>query len=158
VSTLKDYRFQVDVDRLTGKTVRLVASGKPELEVATPPEFRGGVPNVWSPEDLLVAASASCYALTLSAIAERRDVPVRELAVTGAGHVTRRADGRFGFVVVELRVELTTDPEFVEQAEQLGHTAEQACLVDRALAVPIEVELAVRTVPSSRTTIEAGPR
>jgi hypothetical protein len=59
-------------------------------------------------------------------------------------------------------VELTTDPEFVEQAEQLGHTAEQACLVDRALAVPIEVELAVRTafVPNDnrgRSTMSARP-
>jgi organic hydroperoxide reductase OsmC/OhrA len=148
MSVLKDFRFQVDVDHPTGKTVRLTAPGKPELEIATPPEFRGGVPNVWSPEDLLVAAVASCYALTLAAVFERRAVPLHELAVAGAGHMTKRADGGFGFVVVELGVTLTTDEGRENEAQKAARAAESACLVANALAVPVEVELELRTKPA----------
>jgi organic hydroperoxide reductase OsmC/OhrA len=145
MSVLKDFRFQVDVDHPTGKTVRLTAPGKPELEIATPPEFRGGVPNVWSPEDLLVAAVASCYALTLAAVFERRAVPLHELAVAGAGHMTKRADGGFGFVVVELGVTLTTDEGRENEAQKAA----------RAPSLPVWVQ--TRWPSQSRSSGSSGP-
>lgn len=154
MSTLKDFVFHVTVEG-DERTVELSAIGRPTLRIATPPEFRGGIPGRWSPEDLLVGSAATCYALTLAAMAERRAVPVRELEITGAGHVTRRADGRFGFVVIELGVKLTTEEGFEEEAEKLARVAEQRCLVGNALAVPLEVELevrATRTAPLALTT------
>jgi len=149
MSALKDFRFQVEVGRNDGRTLDVVAPGKPVLTVATPPEFRRGVPNVWSPEEMLIAASASCYALTLGAIAEWLGVPIRDLGVTGAGHVTRRADGRFGFVLIELAVSLTTDHGFEHEARKAARLAEARCLVDRALTVPVEVELTIETADSA---------
>jgi organic hydroperoxide reductase OsmC/OhrA len=156
MSTLKDFRFQVAVEGEADRIVSLKASGKPELFVATPPEFRGGVPNVWSPEDLLVAASATCYALTFKAIAERRGIPLRDLSVSGVGHVTRRADGRFGFVAIELAVTITTDEGFEDEAEKAARATEAACIVDRALTVPVEVELSVRTTIPPLQAIGVG--
>ncbi len=35
------------------------------IEVATPPEFPKGIPGIWSPEHLLVAAVNSCYMTTV---------------------------------------------------------------------------------------------
>jgi organic hydroperoxide reductase OsmC/OhrA len=148
MSMLKDFRFQVHVGGEAERTVTLTASGKPTLTVATPPEFRGGVPDVWSPEDLLVASTATCYALTLVAVAERRAVPLRDLEITGAGHVAKRADGRFGFVVIELGVRLTTDEGFEDEARKASGAAESACIISNALAVPVEVELRLRTIPA----------
>jgi len=40
------------------------------IEVATPPEFAKGMPGIWSPEHLLVAAVNSCLMTTFLAIAE----------------------------------------------------------------------------------------
>ncbi|HRG17845.1 MAG TPA: hypothetical protein PLP39_02030 [Flavobacterium lutivivi] len=34
------------------------------IEVATPPEFEKGMPNVWSPEHLFTAAVISCFMTT----------------------------------------------------------------------------------------------
>ena len=59
-------------ERLLGKHVLASAPGKPSIEIATPREFNGIDPDRWSPEDFLVAAVASCYAVTLIAIANRR--------------------------------------------------------------------------------------
>lgn len=144
MSILKDFRFTVDVKRDAGRLVEARTDEGLALAVATPAEFRGGVHGTWSPEHLLVAATASCYGLTLAAVAERRQVPVYETAVSGVGHVTRRADGRFGFVVVELAVEITTEPGFEEDARRAARAAESGCLIAQALSIPVEVELHVR--------------
>jgi peroxiredoxin-like protein len=156
MSILKDFRFQVDVDGAARRVVTLTAEGKPTLTVATPPEFRGGVSGVWSPEDMLVAATATCYALTLAAVAERRALPLRSLAITAAGHVAKRADGRFGFVVIELGVKVTTDEGFESEAENASQRAETACIISNALAVPVEVELEVRTTAVAAPALTAG--
>jgi len=144
----KDFRYKVAVawegDRLTSVT----SQGKPELTVATPPEFKNGVPGVWSPEDLLVASAASCYAVTLVAAAERRDLPLHELHVSATGHLTIRDDGRFGFVAIELTVAIGTDEASVEVMERTAHYAERACLVSMALDVPVHLDVAVR--PATR--------
>jgi organic hydroperoxide reductase OsmC/OhrA len=55
---------------LGGRLARVSIPGKQELQVATPPEFAGGVAGVWSPEDLFVAATATCYLVTLAGLAE----------------------------------------------------------------------------------------
>ena len=55
MKTMKSFRFPCVVTWLDGRLVRAGISGKPSLEVATPPEFKGTHPDVWSPEDLLAA-------------------------------------------------------------------------------------------------------
>ena len=146
MTTLKDFRFQVKAAPLPWRRVRLTSTAKPPLEAATPPEFRDGTPGMWTPEDLLVAAVASCYVQTLRAIAARRELLLRELEVEGVGHVTHRADGRLGFVVIELLVGLTVDEEDEHEGERAAHDAHHACLVARALDVPVELELNLRTI------------
>ena len=146
MSTLKDFRFRVNAAPANGARVRLTAEDKAPLEAAVPAEFRGGIPGMWSPEDLLVASVASCYVITVRGVAAHRGLTIHGLNVEGVGHVTRRAEGRVGFVVIELRVELTVDRDCVEQAERVARAAKQRCLVGHALEIPIELELDVRTV------------
>lgn len=146
MGTVKAYRFPVSLHWVGGRLTRVSVAGKHDIQVATPPEFRDGIAGVWSPEDLLVASVASCFAVTLAAVAERRDVPLRRLDVKGAGTVTGRDDGRFGFSVVELEVEIETDAGHEHEAELAAEEAEKRCLVAAALDVPVHVELDVRPV------------
>jgi organic hydroperoxide reductase OsmC/OhrA len=156
IEMLKDYRFTVRTHNATRRLVTAESGEKPRLVVATPPEFRGGVADVWSPEDLLVAATATCYALTLSAIAERRSLLIHDLSVLGAGHVSRRADGIFGFIVIELAVDLTVDEGSESLAEKLARTAERGCIVNDAIEVPVEVELTVHTKAGVAPAVATG--
>jgi organic hydroperoxide reductase OsmC/OhrA len=146
MSITKDFRYKVDVawdgDRITTVT----STDKPDLAVATPPEFKNGVEGVWSPEDLLVAAVASCFAVTMVAVAERRDLPLYELDVTGTGHLTKRDDGRFGFVAIELTAHMQTAELSVEALSHAAKYAERACLISMALDVPVHVDTVVQPV------------
>ena len=153
MSILKDFRFTVDVKGNAERVVETTTEEGLALSVATPPEFRGGIHGMWSPEHLLVSAVSSCYALTLagrwrccsdSSRADRRQIPLYDVAIRGVGHITRRADARFGFVVVELAVEITTAEGFEDNARRAARAAKSGCIVAQALTIPVEVELEVR--------------
>ena len=68
----QEHFYQVD---LKWKNGRVGEVSSPDLsttiECATPPEFEGGVPNVWSPEHFYAAAINSCFMTTFLAIAEK---------------------------------------------------------------------------------------
>lgn len=153
MSITKDFRYKVDVAWEGDRITNVRSPDKPELTVATPPEFKNGVPGVWSPEDLLVAAVASCYTVTLVAVAEQRDLPLRELHVSGTGHLTGRDDGRFGFVAIELTVTILTDEPALDAIERTARYAERACMVTMALDVPVHVEVIVRPVTIIREIV-----
>jgi organic hydroperoxide reductase OsmC/OhrA len=138
------YEFPVDVHWLDGRLTRVSAAGKPDLEVATPPEFKHGIPGVWSPEDLLVGSVATCFAVTLLAVVERRAVPIRFLDVSGTGTVAQRDDGRFGFTEVALDVVVSTEPGCEDELAKAVDTAEHGCLVAASVDFPVRVALTVR--------------
>ncbi|HEY7148217.1 MAG TPA: OsmC family protein [Gaiellaceae bacterium] len=144
MSITKDFRYHVGVAWEGGRITNVNSPDKPDLTVATPPEFKNGVPGVWSPEDLLVASVASCYTVTLAAVAERRDLPLFQLEVSGTGHVTKRDDGRFGFVAIELTALIWTAEASVDAMERTAHYAERACMVAMALDVPVHLDIVVR--------------
>jgi organic hydroperoxide reductase OsmC/OhrA len=149
MTTLKTHRFPVDVHWQGDKLTVASVSGKHDLKVATPPEFLGGVPGVWSPEDLFVAAVATCYAVTLAGIAARRSVPLSALDVRSAGFVTQRRDGHYGFVAVELDVSLETVAGWENEARGAALDAEEACLVGASLDTPVHVSVDVRAAAAA---------
>ena len=143
----KAYDFPLSVRWISGRRTVASVHGKHDLEVATPPEFKGGVEGVWSPEDLLVASVGSCFAVTLIAVAERRGVPLRGLEIGASGHVTQRNDGRFGFTEAVLHVTIDTEQGFEAEAVEAADAAERGCLVSSSLDFPVRLELDVRPAP-----------
>ena len=142
----REFRFPVDVIWHAGRRTTARVAGKSPLRIATPPEFRGSDPDLWSPEDAFVAAAGSCLAVTIAALAERERLPLHKLAVKAEGVVGRRADGRFGFVRIEQTVELETDAEHEDAARALVTRAEDGCLVSVSLDLPVETNVEVRAL------------
>jgi len=145
MTTVKSHRFPVEIEWSHDRTVVARVPGKPDLEIATPPEFRGDFPDRWSPEDFLVAAVASCYAVTLIAIAGRADVPLRSLAIAAEGKVGREDKGPLGFTAIELAVTAGTDPGREDALREVTERAEQGCLVSAALAIPVQLSMTIET-------------
>lgn len=145
MSIVKTFRFPVQAHWFVGRLTRLGAPGKPPFRVATPPEFKEGIAGIWSPEELLVGALATCYELTLAAIAERRGIPLNTLEVGASGHVERLSGG-YEFTLIELDVELTTAPGRELEAEEVARLAKRHCIVGRALEVPVRVRVETRAL------------
>ena len=141
--THHDIRFPVSIAWAGGRMVRASVDGKPTLELATPPEFKGTDPDVWSPEDFLVGAAASCFAVTFLALAEHRRIPVEDLAVEGVGRMGIR-DGALGFVGIDLTASVLTAAGQEAAAADAAVDAERRCFVSAALAVPVALDAQVR--------------
>ena len=146
MSVMKELQFPLSVRWRGGRLARAEARGKEPLQLATPPEFRGGLEGYWSPEDLLVASVASCFELTLAAVAEQCEAPLLDATVTATGHMSRRDDGSFGFTVIELDALLETVPGGEDAVRAAAAAAEKRCLIKRALEIPVHVAVEVRMV------------
>jgi organic hydroperoxide reductase OsmC/OhrA len=143
MSVMKEMQFPVSVRWRGGKVALADAHGDELLQVATPPEFNGGTGGHWSPEDMLVAATASSFALTAAAVAQKRGVPLLDATVSATGHIAHRADGRLGFTVIELEAALETSPGNEDAVRSAARAAEKHCLISQALDVPVHLGIHV---------------
>jgi organic hydroperoxide reductase OsmC/OhrA len=141
MSVVKTHRFPASVHWREGRLTQAKAPGKPTLEVSTPPEFKGGVEGLWSPEELLVASVASCLAVTLAAVAEASHIGLTSIEVDGLGHVERSPEGRFEFTAIQLTLEVGAEGDHPHTLQRLVEDAERRCIVSSALDVPMEVRL-----------------
>ena len=140
----KEFRFPVQIEWEGGRRTTARVDGKPSLEIATPPEFHGSDPELWSPEDAFVAAAGSCLAVTIAALAERDQLALHGLSVKAQGIVGRRPDGRFGFVRIEQTVFLGVDARDATAAAELVARAEEGCLVTVSLDLPVATRIEIR--------------
>jgi organic hydroperoxide reductase OsmC/OhrA len=141
----KEFHFPLSVEHVGGRRVEARVAGKPPIEITPPPEFRGTDPTTWSPEDFLVAAAASCLAVTFTGLAAREGLVYSGLNVEADGIAGMRWDERFGFTRLRLRLEVETDQGV--DAQRLAEQAEQKCLVSASLDLPVETEIVVRPLP-----------
>jgi organic hydroperoxide reductase OsmC/OhrA len=144
-------QFPVSVRWRGGRLAWADVRGKGVLEVATPPGFPGGLAGYWSPEEMLVASVASCFALTLASVAERRKAPLVDATITAMGCMARGDDGRFGFTVIAVHAELESTPGGEDAVHAAAREAEDRCVVNRALAVSVQIAVDVAVVPAVRS-------
>jgi len=135
----KSYQYVTSV-RWTGeKRGALTAAGKPSIEVATPPEFKGHE-GIWSPEDLYVASVNVCVMSTFLAFAGRASLDFAEYESEAEG-LLELVDGRFVFtkIVVRPRIALRS-PGDRAAAEEILHKAEKHCLVSNSIRTEVTLE------------------
>ncbi len=155
---MKEFHFPLTVEWTGGRRVVARVEGKPGIDVAPPPEFRGVDPATWSPEDFFVGAAASCLAVTFTGLAERAGLAYASLRVAADGVAGKREDGRFGFTRLVLRLELETEPEDEELARELARKAEAGCLVSASLDLPVETVIEVHPVGTLELEVRSAQR
>ena len=107
------------------------------LEVATPPEFAGGIPGIWSPEHLLVAAVNSCLMTTFLAIAENFKLPFESFKSHANGKL-EKVEGKFMISEIELSPVLIINNEAdKEKAERVLQKSEAVCLISNSVKASI---------------------
>jgi len=103
------------------------------IEVATPPEFAKGIPGIWSPEHLLVAAVNSCLMTTFLAIAENSKLAFVNFESKANGKL-EKIDGKYMISEITLSPVVTiADATDKERAEKVLQKSEAACLISNSV-------------------------
>lgn len=111
-----------------------------------------GVPVTWaarteapsgqtSPEEMLAAAHAACYAMGMSATLDRQGSPPERLDVTATCAFDKREDGGYAITTMTLQV-LGVVPG-IDQAtfERAAAAADETCPVSNALRGNVRIDL-----------------
>lgn len=119
------------------------------VDFSAPVEFQGEE-DKWTPEHFFLAALASCFVTTFSAVAELSKFPIAQLTVTASGTLEKR-EGGMRMTEVELRPLLKIEDESQRpMAMRLLEKAEMGCFITRSVTskvtVKAEVELLERAL------------
>jgi organic hydroperoxide reductase OsmC/OhrA len=129
-------------------SVALAATGLPRLTSAAPAEF-DGPGDRWSPESLLAAAVASCFALTFRAVARASQLQWSHLDCDVQATLDRK-EGVLQFTRVVTRVVLTV-PESMGNmlCQRVLTKAEHDCLVANSLRCERELQMEIINAASA---------
>ncbi|MEI6311935.1 MAG: OsmC family protein [Bacteroidota bacterium] len=113
------------------------------FEVATPPQFPGGMPGIWSPEHLLTAAVASCYMTTFLSIAEKSRLNYSSFSCKGNGKL-EMSDGVLLMTEIVLYAELQiADAADKDKAEKILEKAEIHCLISNSIKSKVSLNTSI---------------
>ncbi|MEX0997370.1 MAG: OsmC family protein [Flavobacteriaceae bacterium] len=104
-----------------------------KIEVATPPDFPKGMPGIWSPEHLFVAAVNSCVMTTFLAIAENSKVEFISFECNAIGKV-EQVEGKYMVTQIILKPTLVVPSTANEERmHRILEKSEKACLISNSI-------------------------
>jgi organic hydroperoxide reductase OsmC/OhrA len=136
---------------------RVSVTGKADLAGSADPAFRGD-PRLYNPEELLLAAVASCHMLFYLSLCARSGITVVAYADAAAGTMALRPDGGGAFAEIVLRprvvVSVTSDRE---AAFALHERAGELCFIANSCRFPIRHQAEVRAEEAAHPGAGARP-
>jgi organic hydroperoxide reductase OsmC/OhrA len=116
----------------------IYSSGKPILDVSSPPEFKGD-PDIWTPEDLFVASVNVCLMTTFLAYCQSRGLEIQSYGSEAEGTL-EHADGKFRITSIALHPHIQVGSEAdIEKAREVLATAKSNCLVSNSIFTQVTV-------------------
>jgi peroxiredoxin-like protein len=136
-----NHEYRVDISWKEGRIGTMSSPElKDEIEVATPPQFPGGVEGIWSPEHLFISSVSSCFMTTFVAIAENSNLEFESIDIKATGKMDKK-DGKYMMTEITLYPDLLiTDDAKSEKAKRIMEKAEAACLISRSVKTEIKLE------------------
>jgi peroxiredoxin-like protein len=135
----KVYTYRTTVTWNERKIGVIASPGKPDVQVATPPEFKGHE-GIWSPEDLFVASVNVCVMSTFLAFAERAGLAFTGYQSDAEGRV-ELVEGKLQVTAVILKPRVTVMAgEDVSKAKDLLSKAEANCLISNSVKTSVRLE------------------
>jgi peroxiredoxin-like protein len=136
------HHYQIRAHVKSEGHVQLSGEKLATLTSAPPAQF-GGPGTEWSPEDLIVAAVADCFALSFRAIAGASKFAFEDLTVDVVGTLDR-VEREMLFTSFEINAHLKVPAGTDEsRATRLLEKAEQACLITNSLKSTVHLHAQV---------------
>jgi peroxiredoxin-like protein len=141
---MAEHRFYLKADWPGGRNSEgFIDAGNLKTKISIPKEMDG--PGVGTnPDEMLLGAAATCYVITLAAMIERANLPLKEMSHESVG-IVDVTDGVFTYkkIIHKPTVALkegATDKDY-GLLTKLVHKAEKNCMISRAIQGNVELEL-----------------
>ena len=116
----------------------LCSSGKPTIEVSTPPEFKGHE-GMWTPEELFVASVNICIKATFLYYARKDNFEFLSYESEAEG-ILERAENQFMFSEIEVRPKIVVVlVSQIKKAKELIELSEKNCLITNSIKSKVKV-------------------
>ena len=139
IKKFKTFTYHTNIEWKSDRQGALRSEGKPALEISSPPEFKG-IPGVWTPEDLFVAAVEICQMTTFLSFGVRKEIPLRSYKSSAEGTL-ENVEGKYRFTKVVIKPDIVVGNSWTkEQVEELVHTAHNNCLIGNSITAEVTVE------------------
>lgn len=120
-----------------GRNYRIEAMGKPEIPASADPIFRGDKSR-YNPEELFLAAIASCHMLWFLHLCSENGIVVTSYTDTPLGLMADQGDRGGRFVEVTLHPSVTvTSASMIAATNELHQKAHQLCFIANSCNFPI---------------------
>jgi organic hydroperoxide reductase OsmC/OhrA len=142
----KYFRFTNNLVWNSGRRGRASAPGKPEMDIGSPPEFKGE-PGLWSPEELLVGALNGCLMLTFVAMAQAKGLQF-EAYESAAEGLLENVDGKYRITEVSVQPSLVVKSQVdLETARTIMDHVEENCFISNSITAKVKLapQLRVRS-------------
>ena len=138
-TTPKSFHFRAKTTWGGARRGMLSAAGKPDVVVGSPPEFRGD-PDIWAPEEMLVAALNTCMMLTFLTLAQHRSVGLAGYESEADG-LLENVDGKFRITQITVRPRVTLASEADRlPAEEAMERVEAQCFIANSITAKVTLE------------------
>jgi len=138
------HRYDMKSNWVRDRIVTIEIEGKPDFQVATPPDFWPESPkDIISPEDLFVAAAVSCYGVSLSSVAKRFHGEFKNFHLSATGTLHK---GEFGWEFEQITINAKIIVESEKDNKRMTKAAERAhqyCLVTNSMKCPVHLNYEV---------------
>lgn len=139
IKKFKTFTYHTNVEWKSDRQGILQSDGKPQMDVSSPPEFKG-IPGVWTPEDLFVAAVEICQMSTFLSFGMRKGIPLTSYKSHAEG-VLENVDGKYRFTKIIVKPEIVVENSWTKaQVEEIVHAAHENCLIGNSITAEVIVE------------------
>lgn len=141
---MAEHHFHLKADWPGGRNSEgFITAGNLQTKISIPTEMDG--PGIGTnPDEMLLGAAATCYVITLAAMIERANLPLKEMSLESEG-IVDVTNGVFTYkkIIHRPTVSLTdkaSDNDY-EKLEKLILKAEKSCMISRAIQGNVELDL-----------------
>jgi organic hydroperoxide reductase OsmC/OhrA len=144
--TYKSFHYKAKTTWSSARRGMLIAAGKPNVVVGSPPEFKGE-PDLWAPEELLVGSLNTCMMLTFLTLAQRQGLTPVGYESEAEG-LLDNVEGKYHITEVTVRPRVTLKSETeLDLARKSMESVEAHCFIANSInaRVTLSPEFVVAT-------------
>jgi peroxiredoxin-like protein len=135
----RSFNYKSELSWKGGRRGIASITGKPDVPVSSPAEFKGEADR-WSPEDMLVSAANICLLMTFLAYSQRQELEPVEYQSSAEGTL-EITEGKYRFTSLVIRPRLIlSNTEDAEIARMVLEDAHRDCIITNSLKAAVRVE------------------